>query len=113
MDFRSSVLISILTWYSRPETWRSVQVSSPYSSNSISPGVRDAGAVARRAVEARHNGELLSAACDAWGLSILEVARRAGISDVDVSRFAMTGEMESSARDCLQKSLLACSGVAK
>lgn len=106
MDFRPAVLSSVLAWYAHPDTWRSVLLRAPYSSGSVVSAVRDAGAVARRAVEARHDGELLSAACDAWGLSLLEVARRVSVTDSEVSGFAMTGRADELVREKLLQSLL-------
>lgn len=89
MKTTESLVRIVLRWYAHRQAWLPQgAVRGPYSSGTSSPAVTDAGAAARKALEAAHDGQLFAAACDAWGLSVAEVGRAAGLGDVEISMFA-------------------------
>lgn len=88
MTITEALTRAVLQWYANPRSWAPALTRGPYSSGTAAAAVSDAGAVARKVLEAKSDGQLFAAACDAWGLSVTEVGRRAGMDDVEISRFA-------------------------
>lgn len=85
---REGLLNAILSWYADPGTWEQRSDPSPYSSGRSCRATQDSGRVARAAVSARGIGGLLTALCDAHGIALTALARRAGLTDFRIGEIA-------------------------
>jgi len=85
---RESLLHAILSWYADPKTWEQRSDPSPYSSGRSCRATQDSGRVARAAASAESIGGLLTALCDAHGIALTALARRAGLTDSRIGEIA-------------------------
>ena len=70
---------TLLAWYANPPHWKPPAFGSNISKKSVME--RDGGRAARTALLEITAGNLLKAVCDAYGIPLMELGRRAGLPD--------------------------------
>ena len=77
---REHLLLKILEWYADGKNWAPVSQAAPYSTSMESAAGRDKGGAARAALKNNDVGSMLKGACDAYGLHLMELSRRADLA---------------------------------